>query len=69
MKVAGYEIVRKEEYKAGHYVALGLHADGRAVTWESSGDADYYWGHYFSNEKDALIDYHKRLIECIEDWT
>lgn len=44
------------------------------VTWEStawllsngSEKADYYWGHYFDDERKARADYHKRLLEKYE---
>lgn len=66
MKVAGYEIIRKEEYAPGCFVALGAHPDGRAVTWESNGEDDYFWGHYFQHLEDAVVDYHERLARLVK---
>lgn len=44
------------------------------VTWEStawplsngSEKADYYWGHYFDDEREARADFHRRLLEKYE---
>ena len=44
------------------------------VTWEStawllsngSEKADYYWGHYFDDERKARADFHRRLLEKYE---
>ena len=44
------------------------------VTWESTAwplsnggeKADYYWGHYFDDERKARADFHRRLLEKYE---
>ena len=64
--VAGYEIIRKKEYAPGCFVALGAHPDGRAVTWESNGADDYFWGHYFQHLEDAVEDYHERIARLVK---
>ena len=39
------------------------------VTWSfkketrEESDIDFFWGHYFEREKDALIDYYSRIID------
>lgn len=66
--VAGYKIIREEEYCPGHWVCLGVRGKtGMAVTWERTAKDNYFWGHYFANETDARIDYHKRLARLIEE--
>jgi len=30
------------------------------VTWVVDDNGDAYWGHYFNNEDDALVDWEKR---------
>ena len=30
------------------------------VTWAVDDNGDAYWGHYFNNEDDALVDWEKR---------
>ena len=66
MKVAGYEIIREEEYAPGRFVALGARPDGRAVTWESNGAGDYFWGHYFQHLENAVVDYHERIARLVK---
>ena len=66
MKVAGYEIIREEEFAPGYFVALGVHPDGRAVTWESTGPDNYFWGHYFQHLENAVVDYHERIASLLK---
>jgi hypothetical protein len=65
--VAGYQIVKAEEYRPGHWVCLGVRQNGEAVTWERCGLNDYFWGHYFAKEVEARADFHKRLARRIEE--
>lgn len=51
-------------------IALGHNAiTNMWVTWafkKEPGDGraiDFFWGHYFEREADALIDYHRRIID------
>ena len=51
-------------------IALGYNPKSQMwVTWafkadiEIKNEIDYFWGHYFDREKDALIDYHRRIID------
>lgn len=75
----GHEIIAAEVYAVDNYgrqarIVLA-HKDtqyGPAyVTWESTISADgssrdYFWGHYFSNEREARADYHRRLLSYYE---
>lgn len=75
----GYEIIAAETYRTNlrvkRRIVLGRKETKfgpRFVTWESStGHAsrdgvDYFWGHYFDNERAARADYHRRLLEQYE---
>ena len=78
----GYQIVASETYTASRsgqksciVLAEKETSLGRMfVTWEStarllsngSEKADYYWGHYFDDERKARADYHRRLLEKYE---
>lgn len=71
----GYEIIAAETYATADTGKLYRVVLGRMetqygtsyVTWDSTSGgtdfADYFWGHYFDNEKAAYADYHKRLAE------
>ena len=66
--VAGYKIILEEEYCPGHWVCLGIHCKTKmGVTWERTAKDNYFWGHYFTNETNARIDYHKRLARLYEE--
>ena len=66
--VAGYKIIQEEQYSLGHWVCLGVHRTTKmGVTWERTSRDNYFWGHYFANELDARIDYHKRLARLYEN--
>lgn len=46
--------------------------DNMWVTWafrvseNNKDEIDLFWGHYYEREKDAIIDYHQRIIENLE---
>lgn len=69
----GFEIIATESYSATYRIVLGYKTTSLGpayVTWESSAGADgtydYFWGHYFSNEREARADYHRRLLRHYE---
>lgn len=75
----GYEIIAAETYRTTlrvkRRIVLGRRETKfgpRFVTWESatghapSAGVDYFWGHYFDNERAARADYHRRLLEQYE---
>ena len=75
----GYEIIAAETYRTNlrikRRIVLGRKETKfgpRFVTWESaighasSAGVDYFWGHYFDNERAARADYHRRLFEEYE---
>ena len=74
----GYEIIKAETYHicsngSDERVVLGkieTRLGTRYVTWQSvrhaAGSTDYFWGHYFENEYDALHDYYSRLAGKFE---
>ena len=54
-------------------IALGHNENTNMwVTWcvkvnESNTDEiEFFWGHYYEREKDALIDYHERIINDLK---
>ena len=74
MKNANYKIERMEiteETKEFTYgIALGYNEKSNMwVTWsfkineDNYDEIDYFWGHYFERERDALVDYHQRIID------
>jgi len=73
---AGYIIIETECYNTQgggvqECIVMGV-ARGKApgsalyVTWEAlrhpEGHWDYFWGHYFTDERTAREDYHRRLF-------
>lgn len=60
---AGYIITDTIHIGATEFV-LGEHSEAAApyVTWESTGNDNYFWGHYFMDRKTAVRD----LIERAE---
>lgn len=63
---AGYLITHSCVIKDNTEVVLGCNAHGY-VTWLCDDDRDnYYWGHYFDNYKDALVDFGKRITNEAE---
>ena len=78
----GYEIIASETYdktRLGQESRVVLARKETSlgqmfVTWEStawplsngSEKADYYWGHYFDDERKARADYYKRLAAKYE---
>ena len=74
MKNAGYEIIEMETTyeENGHlfgYVRGHNEKTNMWVTWcfkQSTRypyEMDYFWGHYFDRERDAIIDFHERIID------
>ena len=75
----GYEIIAAETYSTSRLgqesrIVLGRMETKHGamfVTWESTRwplsyggtKSDYFWGHYFDDERKARADYHKRLLE------
>ena len=71
----GYEIIAAETYGTSDIGVQYRFVLGRMetkcgtmyVTWDSAirgtGTVDYFWGHYFTDEKKARADYHRRLLE------
>ena len=75
MTNAGYLILMDELYEGNNGVALGRKETKYGTEWVTWGFTEslstneprsYYWGHYFSNEKVALKDYHERLLREYE---
>lgn len=74
----GYAIIAAETYMTAdtgkqYRVVLGrmeTRHGAMFVTWDSTTGGtdfvDYFWGHYFDNEKAARADYHRRLAEQYE---
>ena len=81
-KNEGYEIIAAEVYSTSRLgqqerIVLGRNetrCGTMFVTWDSTGwplkdggvKYDYFWGHYFDDERKARADYHRRLIEKYE---
>ena len=74
MKNGNYTIekveIASQEGKLLYGIALGHNTiTNMWVTWafkketEEESPIDFFWGHYFERETDALIDYHRRIIE------
>ena len=74
MKNAGYTITRYEEFDHDGLLGIALgereskySPNGKQyVTWMyrlDEGEIDYFWGHYFEHEANALKDYHERLYK------
>lgn len=76
MTNANYRIEKMEiasrESNHDYGIALGHNEkSGMWVTWcfkakkddNDNFEIEYFWGHYFDREKDALIDYHRRIID------
>lgn len=79
MTNANYRIekmeITSEENNHRYGIALGHNEkSGMWVTWcfkaniqdKDNIDIDYFWGHYFDRETDALIDYCRRVINELE---
>lgn len=74
----GYAIIAAETYMTAntgkqYRVVLGrmeTRHGAMFVTWDSTTGGtdfvDYFWGHYFYDEKAARADYHRRLAEHYE---
>ena len=66
-KNAGYEIRESVLFDNGRGFALGenFKAPNPFVTWQftqEDGKRDYYWGHYFNGECEAIGDYNRRVF-------
>ena len=77
MKNQNYTIekieITNQEGKLFYGIALGHNElTDMWVTWgfkkeaEERRDVEFFWGHYYEREKDALIDYYKRIIDELE---
>ena len=77
MKNGNYTIekveITSQEDKLLYGIALGHNAvTNMWVTWafkketEEESAIDFFWGHYFDREKDAIIDYHRRIIDDLK---
>jgi hypothetical protein len=78
----GYKIIDSEAYRTDdtgreEQIVLGrmeTRLGMMFVTWESikhpysvgNRRYDYFWGHYFDDEREAHADYHRRLLEKYE---
>lgn len=69
----GFTIIAAEAYSAKFRIVLGYKTTSLGpayVTWESGtradGTFDYFWGHYFGNEREARMDFHRRLFDHYE---
>lgn len=70
-KNEGYDIIKKEVYHTTENdvcfeIVLGYNGTNY-VTWECQNKNNYFWGHYFTNELHAIIDYHTRLVKNYEN--
>lgn len=74
MTNANYNIekweITSEDNDCVYGIALGHNEKSNMwVTWafkaniEIKNNIDYFWGHYFERETDALIDYCRRIID------
>lgn len=62
-KIIEFETYKRKESTDYHVVLAKSTITGNWVTWECI-DTDYFfWGHYFTNELSARIDFHVRLTE------
>lgn len=57
----GYEIISACPISLHDEVVLACLHENNYVTWMCSNGDNYFWGHYFGNEKDALLDYAERI--------
>lgn len=67
-RIEKMEITHRENNTV-YGIALGNNENSKIwVTWGfranlNDKDTDFFWGHYYEREKDAIIDYHKRIID------
>lgn len=71
--VQGYRIKQSRGFdnNRGFVIAENPGAPSPFVTWqytEDNGSRDYYWGHYFSDERSAVKDYENRVSEYMADY-
>lgn len=70
MKNAGFEIIKSEFYNENYAIVIGKKTTQfgtEYVTWDSKpNENSFFWGHYFTDEKRAMVDYHLRLITYYE---
>ena len=62
--------ITQREHEQVYGIALGHNTETQMwVTWgfkanmKNKDEIDYFWGHYYERETDALIDYHRRIID------
>ena len=59
-----YKIIYSSKIDDTTEIVLGQNIeDGMFVTWVCANGKSYFWGHYFSNESNALIDLAERIME------
>ena len=77
MKNANYRIEKMEITEEANGMSFGIalgHNENTNmwVTWcfkvneSNTAKIDFFWGHYYEREKDALIDYHERIIDDLK---
>lgn len=60
----GYEIIYSSQINNGVEAILAFNRkSGMYVTWLCKDGNNYFWGHYFSNEVEALRDLASRIEE------
>ena len=68
MMIGDYQIIRLEQLGDVNF-ALGFNknAPDPFGTWQSKGDDNYFWGHYFRDKYSATADYYKRISRHYRD--
>ena len=60
----GFEIIYSSQVEKDLEIVLGRNlVSGEYVTWACKNRHDYFWGHYFSYEENALADLAERVKE------
>lgn len=65
------KILSSCKYSSEYEIVLCEWETGRSpqfVTWEHKIDSEdyFFWGHYFTNELQAKIDYHQRCLDNLK---
>jgi len=62
MMIGDYQIIRLEQLGDVNF-ALGFNKNAVEPygTWQSKGDDNYFWGHYFGDKDMATADFYKRI--------
>lgn len=74
MTNANYRIEKMEITETAKELTFGIalghnEKSNMWVTWcfkvneNNNNEIKFFWGHYYEREKDAIIDYHKRIID------